>query len=624
MTAQTFFQEDFSGVSVNNQTGIGAVPSTWVTYGDGMANYQNYVQNYGFTSDSWFVYGTSNPAALSISYKAQAAPSDRWLVTPAITMPSAAAPAGSTYALTFWAGGNDDQNPEELDVRISTTGTAKADFTTLGSFSIGSSNAGAFMVPLSNYAGQTIHIAFVNKGDGWFLFLDNIKVEVLSNNNLEVPTIVAPLFSESSVEVAVVNTGAEPLTGFEYSYTINGTTVSNQSVSGISLNYSDYYVVNVPLGTYGPASIEFTASNPSGQAPSVSSTSRGSTNVVDPNATTTRTTLLEHFTTALCVFCPAGHERLGNSMPGFEEKIAWVSHHSGYGTDGLTINASRSLEVLFGNGGPFAPAMCLDRNQAFVKGGYDGVVGNVSNENDIRQLFTAASNTPAVATINMSDLGFDPQTNTLTVTVSGQFLGNYEFDRLGLNLYLVQDGIVMAQKDQQATLENYVHNHALRANITTDVAGDTTAFTSNTVHAGDTYSKTYTYTLPSSNYAILPENCRLVAFINNFGYSYSRLNVLNACQSGPLTGSVSIRTADEASINVRTYPNPATEMAYISAESVIRSIRVVNALGQTVLNQENVNADIVELRASEMEPGMYIVTIQTDNGTASQRLNVVR
>ena len=51
----------------------------------------------------------------------------------------------------------------------------------------------------------------------------------------------------------------------------------------------------------------------------------------------------------------------------------------------------------------------------------------------------------------------------------------------------------------------------------------------------------------------------------------------------------------EASINVVTYPNPATKMAYVTAEGPIRSYEMVDAMGRKVMSQQNVNADILEL-----------------------------
>jgi len=75
---------------------------------------------------------------------------------------------------------------------------------------------------------------------------------------------------------------------------------------------------------------------------------------------------------------------------------------------------------------------------------------------------------------------------------------------------------------------------------------------------------------------------------------------------------------------VVTYPNPATEMVYVTVEGQIRSFEMVDALGRTVMNGENVNADILELNVSSLPQGLYIINVTTDRGVAAQRVNVVK
>ena len=51
---------------------------------------------------------------------------------------------------------------------------------------------------------------------------------------------------------------------------------------------------------------------------------------------------------------------------------------------------------------------------------------------------------------------------------------------------------------------------------------------------------------------------------------------------------------------------------------------MVNTLGQEVMAQENVNADVLELNVSTLAAGLYFISVSTDNGVATERLNVVR
>lgn len=98
------------------------------------------------------------------------------------------------------------------------------------------------------------------------------------------------------------------------------------------------------------------------------------------------------------------------------------------------------------------------------------------------------------------------------------------------------------------------------------------------------------------------------------------LNVTNAGDGSHDVGIDDVA----ASVNMSVYPNPASSMVTVSAGSAIRSLEVVNALGQKVASVQNVGADRYEMSVSGMESGVYFLSVTTDNGTATQRLTVVK
>ena len=112
INAQTIFSEDFEGVTINN-TGVGAIPAGWTTYGDNLTNYYQ-----GF-SQSWDVYQFDDlgKVGISMSYTSQGTAVDRWLITPAIAI------ADSGLCLRFEIFGIDDRYPESFEIKISTTAT---------------------------------------------------------------------------------------------------------------------------------------------------------------------------------------------------------------------------------------------------------------------------------------------------------------------------------------------------------------------------------------------------------------------------------------------------------------------------------------------------------------------
>ncbi|MFP4555247.1 MAG: choice-of-anchor J domain-containing protein [Bacteroidales bacterium] len=104
----------------------------------------------------------------------------------------------------------------------------------------------------------------------------------------------------------------------------------------------------------------------------------------------------------------------------------------------------------------------------------------------------------------------------------------------------------------------------------------------------------------------------------------------------PATGDVIVEGADTSvdvelvtatsvgteSINtIALYPNPATEYFNVASTNQIRSIRVINVTGQEVINISNVNAAKHTVNTSELNNGIYIVSVTDINGfTKSSRI----
>lgn len=79
--------------------------------------------------------------------------------------------------------------------------------------------------------------------------------------------------------------------------------------------------------------------------------------------TFTKRVLVEEFTTMMCVNCPRAAKLLHQALEKeeYKDRVFGVCHHSGYYTDFLTQPCDVEMEVLYGSGGTYAPAMCFDR-----------------------------------------------------------------------------------------------------------------------------------------------------------------------------------------------------------------------------------------------------------------------
>ena len=85
---------------------------------------------------------------------------------------------------------------------------------------------------------------------------------------------------------------------------------------------------------------------------------------------------------------------------------------------------------------------------------------------------------------------------------------------------------------------------------------------------------------------------------------------------------ISVSKDDPASINeissvqVTVFPNPTSDLVYIHSENEITSIQLVDLSGQLLIdNQHN-----TVLKLSDLPIGIYLLTVNTDQGTITKRV----
>lgn len=105
-------------------------------------------------------------------------------------------------------------------------------------------------------------------------------------------------------------------------------------------------------------------------------------------------------------------------------------------------------------------------------------------------------------------------------------------------------------------------------------------------------------------------------------YAGVDISALTGCNQVPIAVN-SIADVKEK-INFSILPNPAKEIANISADATINTVSLVNVYGQ-VVKTELVNAvNEYTLNVADVAPGMYVVRVETNEGTATQKLNIVK
>jgi len=72
---------------------------------------------------------------------------------------------------------------------------------------------------------------------------------------------------------------------------------------------------------------------------------------------------------------------------------------------------------------------------------------------------------------------------------------------------------------------------------------------------------------------------------------------------------------------VNIYPNPVQDFLNVNSSEEIVNVKLYNAIGQVVLNKL-VNTDNLQINTSNYIPGMYLLTVETANGTITKKINI--
>ena len=81
---------------------------------------------------------------------------------------------------------------------------------------------------------------------------------------------------------------------------------------------------------------------------------------------------------------------------------------------------------------------------------------------------------------------------------------------------------------------------------------------------------------------------------------------------------VSIADVDE--LGMAIYPNPSDGIFTVRAEELIEQIRITNLHGQVVREMHGVDANEKQIRANDLQPGVYMIQVNTAKGQVTSRI----
>lgn len=415
----------------------------------------------------------------------------------------------------------------------------------------------------------------------------------------------------------VTNGGQTTITSLTAVLNYNGTNYT-QNLSSLSIASLTNYTINfgtIPL-VAGSNTATMTISNING----------GSDENVSDDVTTVlvnpvvpapgKMVVGEEGTGTWCQWCPRGAVFMDKFENDFGPFWAGIAVHNG---DPMTV---ATYDTGMGTLIAGYPSALVDR-------------GNDIDPSAMANDFYTRLQVAPTAFISMNQL-WDASTRVLTVEVSANFQSaannNYKFACV-----LTEDGVtgtgsgynqsnayagggngVMGGYEtlpSSVPAAQMVYDHVARA-IQPSFAGDATSFPT-VVNAGETHSKTYTFTLPAS---WDESNMHIV------GMLLAPNGRIDNAAKAPLNEVVGINENAELKSSFTIYPNPATFQAVIALDLAKESqveVALIDLSGKVVASKNYgtiQGSSTIDLNTSNLQSGVYLVQVKFDNNVSVQRL----
>ena len=102
----------------------------------------------------------------------------------------------------------------------------------------------------------------------------------------------------------------------------------------------------------------------------------------------------------------------------------------------------------------------------------------------------------------------------------------------------------------------------------------------------------------------------------------TRLNWLDENMIGTCTTVNSFELANNFKIKI--YPNPARDFLSVLCNENVEKIRLTDLTGKIILEQNSIHSELIKLDVSTLPAGIYLTTIQTENGKISNQKIIIQ
>ncbi|MES2565626.1 MAG: T9SS type A sorting domain-containing protein [Bacteroidota bacterium] len=610
---------------------------------------------------SYMPYNGTDTFAVSTSWLNPAGTAAAFLITPAIS-------SITINSILSWASMSPDLNNAdgfEVYAAINTTNTpVPGDFTTLLFSTSSEKNTWqTHGVSLASFAGQTIRIAFKNNSTNKYqLWLDDILVKNITNA-YDVAAVSQNIYKYSSINsnnimsATFKNNGYTAINTLTLKYMMgNGSTVTETKILSPPLNYLESRTISFTQ-PYNSSTALYTsykiwAELINGQMDQVKTDDTITGSITVSSSVPPKKVLLEEFTGAWCGWCPDSYTTLKSVVNTNTNVIA------------ASIHDNDNMSTAEGN------TLIADYTTTFPSATIDQYYFSPNEKTSLpRENWNTyiaqrlAMKTPA--TVTVTNISYNSMTRQIDATVSTTFLGDVKGD-YRLNLYIKENNVygpVNDNTDNQWNQHSYLFNigsspyyqmgtylnpstnilntsEYTHQNVVNNIAdgayGSAGIIPSNATTNGLTFSKTYTYTLPSptgGEFRYNADNIYLIGTLSEYSADIKNRSILNAAEVKLTSNSevlVSVKEFTASDMQLNVFPNPAHNFCYLTynlKQDEFVKVCIYNALGELVsIETKNVNAGNVShtLDVQELPSGNYSIQVSFKNNIITKKLTIIK
>ncbi len=646
--AQVLFSEDFNDVALEN--GAALMPDGWFTENKDGQTAVNLPSNFPFNlaqynTEAWAVTDYelgNNKAAISTGLHGPLeGVTDRWLISPKVS-------GITNETFLFWRGFTTSTTAQDkcniwVTSTIAGATPTSADFIAdptqkVESIRMTPDEFTTYAADLGAFAGKDIYFAIQSESlPPSKVIFDNFQVRVAERDDLEVEGLALETYFYSGpnkIRANVMSVSPDPITSVTMSYQVDGAgTVVTETFDVSLMNIIDRAMIEfdqVADMEEGGHDVEVWIEKVNGNDDMVTENNSKTAFTSLMDDTPKKRVLIQEYTGAWCGFCPDGTLILEDITKG-DSRYVPVAIHTG---DEMEIPEG---DIIAGAATSSYPSASFDFKQ------FSGE-GNVAISRGKWKDKAADQKDDIVPVeVKIESHTYSRDTREMEVTVTTNFIGATR-DDLRLNVWLIEDQVTGPLNEagfngwNNANSDNnspgspffglgnplgpdvFVHQHVLNA-VFTGAWGDDQIFPSE-VSAGESFSKTFNYTLPTATGAEQhwkAEDIHVIAFVSRHDINVKKRSVLNAVRG--ITFLTGIGNPLEELSGVQINPNPISTTALMEVnmtEAADLSIRFFNQLGLEVLSPRQEffakGSTTVELSLEELSNGIYFVSLYDEKG----------